>query len=248
MSELTNFAFVHGGGQGSWVWDETIAALVRQSGGTARCLALDAPGCGTKRGRDTSQIAFDDIAAELVADIADAGMTDVILVGHSQAGMELPQMAELRPDLIGKLVFVTCSAPLPGKTTLDQMGWEYGHGESADHVGYPVGPDASPEERYRAMFCNDMGPDEADAFLAKLGKDMWPPVCYSHSDWRREHLKDKPVTYVLCERDMSLPPDWQQRFAERLHADRTVRIDAGHQVMNTQPERLAEVLLAEAAG
>ena len=45
----------------------------------------------------------------------------------------------------------------------------------------------------------------------------------------------------------TLPPMWQQRFAERFHADRIVRIDAGHQVMNTRPHALAEVLLAEAA-
>ena len=28
-----SFVFLHGGGQGGWVWDETIAAMKRQSGG-----------------------------------------------------------------------------------------------------------------------------------------------------------------------------------------------------------------------
>ena len=45
---MADFAFLHGGGQGSWVWDETIAALHRQSGGVHRAMALDAPGCGVK--------------------------------------------------------------------------------------------------------------------------------------------------------------------------------------------------------
>ena len=40
MSEPVNFVFLHGGGQGGWVWDETIAAIGAQSGGAARCLAL----------------------------------------------------------------------------------------------------------------------------------------------------------------------------------------------------------------
>ena len=66
---MTDFVFLHGGGQGSWIWNETLAALAQQSGGRARCHALDIPGCGTKRGRDTSAIAFDDIAPELIADI-----------------------------------------------------------------------------------------------------------------------------------------------------------------------------------
>ena len=57
---MTDFAFLHGGGQGSWVWDDAIAGINAQSGGTARCLALDAPGCGTKRDRDTGEIPFAD--------------------------------------------------------------------------------------------------------------------------------------------------------------------------------------------
>jgi pimeloyl-ACP methyl ester carboxylesterase len=244
----SNFAFVHGGGQGSWVWDETIAALAAQSGGSARCLALDAPGCGTKRDRDTAEIAFDDIARELVADIAAAGMEEVILVGHSQAGMVLPRIAELAPGLVAKLVYVTCSAPPPGMTTLERMG-DGLHGEHPDQVGWPVDPRTSTmAERFRVMFCNDMAPAEADAFLAKLGRDMWPASSYLYRDWRYDHLGAIPATFVLCLQDMSLPPVWQERFAATLGTGRTVRIDAGHQVMNTRPQALAEVLLAEARG
>ncbi|MCJ2178106.1 hypothetical protein [Novosphingobium album (ex Hu et al. 2023)] len=35
-----SFVFLHGGGQGSWVWDETIAAIGRQAGDAVRCDAL----------------------------------------------------------------------------------------------------------------------------------------------------------------------------------------------------------------
>jgi len=247
MPEPVNFVFLHGGGQGGWVWDETIAAMEAQSGGAVRCLALDGPGCGAKRGRDTSAMTSEDITRELVADIEAAGMRDVILVGHSQAGMHLPPMVELKPGLFRKLIYVTCSAPLPGVTTIEQMGNSV-HGEKEDEVGWPVDPETtSMEERFRAMFCSDMSDAQADAFLAKLGKDMWPMCCYSESDWRRDHLASIPSTFVLCMKDQSLPPIWQARFAERLQAGRIVYIDAGHQVMNTRPQALAEVLLAEAA-
>ena len=242
-----DFAFLHGGGQGSWVWDETIAALRDQAGPDLRCLALDAPGCGAKRNRDTSAIAFADIARELVEDIVAAGLSDVVLVGHSQAGMTMPDMAALAPSLFRRLIFVTCSAPLPGVTTLEQMGNTV-QGSHPDQVGWPVDPGStSLEERYRAMFCNDMGKAEADAFLAGLGADMWPACCYSHRDWAYDHLAAMPVSYVACLRDASLPMPWQERFAERLHADRLVTIDAGHQAMNTRAGELAALLLAEAA-
>lgn len=243
---MTQFVFVHGGGQGSWVWDETIAAVKQQSGGAATCIALDVPGCGAKRERDTAGVEFDDIARELIADIEAAGLKDVILVGHSQAGCVLPRMAEFRPDLFRRLVYVTCSSPLAGQTVQEMIG-DGVHGQHPDKVGWPLDPAThSMEERYRAMFCNDMSGDEEVTFMGKVGADMWPASSYAERGWRYDHLTSVRTSYVLCERDNILPAPWQERFAERYHAGRIARIDAGHQVMNTRPQALAEVLLAEA--
>lgn len=110
-----NFVFLHGGGKGSWTWDETIVALTPQSGHGCRTLALDARGCDAKRERDTSGIGYDDIVGELITDIEASGMRDVILVGHSQTGMVKPRMAELRPDLFRRLEYVSCSFRYRGR-------------------------------------------------------------------------------------------------------------------------------------
>ena len=144
-----SFAFLHGGGQGGWVWEEVIAALDRQTGGRyGRTLALDVPpGCGAKRGRDTSGLDVDDIASELIADL--------------------------------------------------------------EH------------------------------------RDRWPDQSMQASDWRYDHLRNLPSTFVLCLQDGILTPPWQERFAQRLNTQRMVRIDAGHQVMNTRPHALAELLRHE---
>jgi pimeloyl-ACP methyl ester carboxylesterase len=191
---------------------------------------------------------FDDIAPELIADIEAAGLSDVILVGHSQAGMTLPPMAEIKRGLFARLVYLTCSAPQQGRTTIEQMGSGL-HGADPDAVGWPVDPETTTmDQRFRAMFCNDMREAAADTFLAKLGKDMWPTCTYIQRDWRYDHLKAIPSTFILCHRDMSLTPQWQERFAARLHCDRTVYLDAGHQAMNSRPQGLAEILLAEAEG
>lgn len=240
-----NFVFLHGGGQGGWVWDETIAAIKAQSGGAARCLALDGPGCGAKRGRDTSALGFDEINRELIADIEGAGMKDVILVGHSQAGAHLPSMAELRPDLFRALVYVSCIAPDP-EFTVQGMVAERIHATPDGGSTHPfLDASLSLKQRFRLMFCNDMTEAAAEVFLAKLGEDNWPPVCYSESGWRYDHLQSVPSSYVLCLVDAILPLAWQERFATRFHAHHVVRIDAGHQVMNTRPQALAEELLAQ---
>ena len=249
---MTDFVFLHGGGQGGWVWEEAIAALAQQSGGAHRTLALDAPGCGTKRGRDTAGLGFADIVAELVADIEAAGFADVVLVGHSQAGTMMPAMVALRPHLFARLVYLSCTAPDQGLTIVE-MTQDRVHGKAQGHSGQGEGgraflnPALPMAERYRLMFCNDMGDAQAEAFLAKLGHDQWPASSYAWRDWRYDHLATVPTTYVQCLADTILPADWQAYYARALHADRLVRIDAGHQAMNTRPQAFAEVLLAEAA-
>ncbi len=239
---MTDFAFLHGGGQGSWVWDETIAAMQAQSGSAHRYLALDAPGCGVKRGRETSAIKFDEITAELVADIEAADLRDVVLIGHSQAGTSMPGMAALKPGLFRQLVFVSCVAPDPGLNTVEMTGKRL-HGG-----GHPFTDETlSMRERFGKMFCNDMAPAQAELFLDKLGQDGWPRCSYDETGWVYDHLADFPASYVLCLQDAILPLAWQEFFARRMHARSMPRIDAGHQAMNTRPQGLAEILLAEAA-
>jgi pimeloyl-ACP methyl ester carboxylesterase len=241
---VTSFALLHGGGQGSWVWDET--AKVLRAAGT-QVLALDVPGCGVKRGRNVDAVDVDAIATELLADIAAAGLDKPVLVGHSLAGTILPRMVKQFPDRISKLIYLSCSAPLPGKTLLDQMGLGL-HGANNDQVGWPVDiMTHSLNDRYRVMFCNDMDDAEADAFLACLGDDNWPADVFERSDWHYDHLRAFSSTYISCELDQSLPTEWQRRFAERLHCERILSVHAGHQAMNTQAEQLAEILLADAS-
>lgn len=238
-----SFALLHGGGQGSWVWDEVFGLLEAEG---ARVLALDVPGCGTKRGRDLSEIDADAVAAELLADIAAAGLSDVVLVGHSLAGAILPRMAAISSERLSKLVYLTCTAPTPGISFRGQMGQGL-QGSHPDEVGWPVDPaSCSADERYRLMFCNDMDPDFATQFLARMGSDLWPMDVLERTDHRYDHLAGFPATYIICEQDNGLPQAWQERFAGRLHCQRVLRLNSGHQAMTTQPKALAAMLLREA--
>ena len=69
---------------------------------------------------------------------------------------------------------------------------------------------------------------------------------YSATNWNFENLTAVPASYVMCLRDGILPLAWQEIFATRLKATERIRIDAGHQVMNTRPHALAEILRLEA--
>ncbi len=240
-------AFLHGGGQGGWVWQETIDALRYQTGERAiEVLALDVPGCGIKRGRETGSLTLEDIARELMADIEASGMADLMLVGHSQAGQVMALMAGRRPQLFSRFVYVSCSIPLPGQSVQQMIGAGI-QGSNPDEVGWPLDPQTtSLEERYAAMFCNDMDAAGKSAFLSKLGPDQWPLATYAYTAWTYDRLDAVPATFVQCLRDQILPARWQEVFAKRFKTERTVVIDAGHQVMTTRPHSLAEVLWHEA--
>lgn len=246
MTASADYVFLHGGGQASWVWRETVAALHQQTDSKfGRAFALDAPGCGSKRGRNTTNLGIDDVVTELLTDIAASGLKNIVLVGHSQAGTILPRLVEKRPELFSRLVYVSCIAPAPGRTILQQMGSGL-HGSNSEEVGWPVDPrTVDAHQRNVLMFCNDMSKTAAAAFVAQLGQDSWPAQTMSASDWRYDHLGKLPSTYVVCLRDGILPVAWQETFASRLKVQRCVRIDAAHQVMNTRPHALAEILRYE---
>jgi hypothetical protein len=69
---------------------------------------------------------------------------------------------------------------------------------------------------------------------------------YRHAGWEYGHLRGLPARYVVCLQDATLAPLWQEilRTAACYGA---IRVDAGHQVMNTRPHALAEILLLAAA-
>lgn len=240
---MARFVFLHGGGQGSWVWDRVIA-LLEQAG--HECLALDVPGCGQKRNRDTSGISVPDLIDELLGDIERAGFEDAIMVGHSQGGNVMPMLAEKRPDLFRHLVYLSCSLPLPGQTVMEMIGTSL-HGQNPNEVGWPVNPkEGSDAERWHLMFCADMDEELLAEFRSKSGGQQWPPSSYAWRDWEYPQAA-APSTYILCERDRALPAEWQERFAARLHCDETIRMDCDHQGMLTRPGELAEVLAGIAA-
>jgi pimeloyl-ACP methyl ester carboxylesterase len=233
----TNFLFQHGAMVGGFVWDEAIAAVQERSE-DARCLALDVPGCGAKRGRDVREMPFDDIVTDLLADIDASRMSDIVLVGHSQGGTLLPRLVEARPGLFRKLVYIACLAPAPGQSVMEAV--------EAENAGEKVKA-TTIMEGLRSMLCNDMDVPTTRDFLARLGGgDAWPPHSYAERNWRYDQLKDIPSTYIFCNQDQCVPPAKQDNYLQRLQLDRVIRIDSGHQPMNSRPGELADLLVLEA--
>lgn len=239
MSAAPAFVFLHGGQHGSWCWGRLIEQLAPSSRAT---LGLDVPGCGLKRGQDTSAQTLASVATALNAEIRAAGLGPVVLVGHSMAGALLPLMAALDPALFCHLAYLAACLPRPGDSVLATLGQTV-RGLDPAVVGWPLDPLSTPPlAMLQAMFGPGLDAATLQWLLAEAVQDQWPlqlaaePVAL--------HPAVLPATYVVTLQDPILPVAWQGRFAERAGAGAMPMLDAPHEAFLTHPAALAALLLA----
>ena len=55
----------------------------------------------------------------MLADVDAAGYDRFVLVGHSMAGLTIPEVARRAPERVAHLVFLSCSVPPEGGSIVD---------------------------------------------------------------------------------------------------------------------------------
>src|SRR6202046_4578640 len=85
---LPDLVLVHGGEHAGACWDLVLAEL-RCRAPELRALAAGRPGHGRKPG-DLATVTIGEWVDSVVADIEEAGLGDIVIVGHSMAGVTVP--------------------------------------------------------------------------------------------------------------------------------------------------------------
>lgn len=241
-----DFVFLHGGNHGGWCWDKVADALKDKLGDELGTIVqLDIPGCGSKREVEYEHLDLSDVVTELTDDVRRTVSKDAVFVGHSMAGLVMPEMVALAPELYCGAIFATCCVPTIGASIMETMGTSL-HGQNPNEVGWPIDPStASPEELSKAMFCEDSWPEELVTWLlSETEKDNWPPLLATEKVNRSDTANFIPTAYVTAKRDNILPLDWQHKFAERIGAtNNIVEIDAAHELMISHPSELAKAII-----
>ncbi|MET9390507.1 alpha/beta hydrolase [Streptomyces sp. NPDC006624] len=224
---MTDFVLVAGTWLGAWAWDE-VAAHLRDAGHRVHPLTLS----GLAEKRDIQPSGQQAHVRDVVEEVERLGLRDVVLVGHSYAGIPVGQAAGRIGDRLRRVVFVDANVPVDGESFLSGWPSEGVRRAIADHDGLwpPLGP-----EDYA-------GQDLTDEQIARIaGATPHPGVTLTEPAVLARSLGELPVTYVKCLLDGEEP---LPAVAALLPGDswELVTMDTGHWPMFSQPQALARVL------
>jgi len=215
---------VHGGLHSATCWSQLVPLLhppVR---------AVDLPGRGT-RPAPLDEVTLDDCVGAVLDEADAAGFDRFALVGHSLGGVTITETAYRHPGRVSHLVYVGALVPGPGSSASILMtGSDRDPHEKMEPMGDAVA---------RAMFGNDLTDDQWAAHAAGLVADA-PAIMNARLTGYPTGI---PTMYVHMDRDVPVPPALADQMAANLGPGVTRRhIDAGHSVMVSQPEVLADLI------
>ncbi|MET8815330.1 alpha/beta hydrolase [Streptomyces sp. NPDC004549] len=230
---MANFVLVAGARLGSWAWDDVVPHL-RAAGHGVHPLTLS--GLADRQGVPAGQQTH---VQDIVDEVGRHDLRDVVLVGHSYAGIPVGQAAERIGERLAHTVFVDSSVPADGESFVSQ--WPDGgaavEASIAGNQGFwPLvsashfdGHDLTQEQVARIV----------DNATPHPGRTLTEPAVLTRP------LGELKATYVLCELAGGELDDPVAELVVDGHW-RLVRMDTGHWPMFSRPRELAEVLLGAA--
>ncbi|HLX33560.1 MAG TPA: alpha/beta fold hydrolase [Gaiellaceae bacterium] len=236
---MASYVLVHGAWHGGWCWDK-VGPLLEAEGHSVT--AVDLPGHG-EHPAGVGDMTLESYAATVVAQVEAAGEA-VVLVAHSMGGMPSTQAAELVPERIDAIVYVTAFLPGNGQSLLQLAD------NDPDALVLPnlqvdeeAGLCVVAEDARVACFYGECDPQDAAAAAARLVPESLAafatPVAITE-----ERAGSVRRIYVECVRDRAISIAKQREMHAARPCERVLTIDTDHSPFLSRPDELAAHILS----
>jgi pimeloyl-ACP methyl ester carboxylesterase len=237
LSIMSTFLLVHGAWHSGRAW-ERVVPLLESTG--HRVLAPSLTGYGDKAHLLSPEVGLDTHVDDIVTLIEEQDLTEVILVGHSYAGLVISSVANQVPDRIAHLVYLDAMVPEDGQTAVDVLPVTQSMIDQAGSWRIPPLPEQPPPLGLFGVT------DPADvAWLREMLSDQ--PVLCLQQPVRLDNpaVKAIPRTYIHCVG--AKPAGINRREVPAIQPNgspsQVWELPTGHDCMITMPAELSELLL-----
>ncbi len=240
--DVATFVLVPGGGHGAWCY-EPVMELLEAAGQKAYAVSL--PGVGERSDELSADTGLEDHINATVDFIVEHDLKDIILVGHSYGGMVITGTADRIPERIRAIVYLDAVHPHDGQNLISaQPLVQYvpivGNPVSINGVEVNLVPG---EETLEFLGLKD----EEDIAFAK--DKLTPHPWKSFTDTLK--LNDPDIMNTVGKIDIytkvTIDGLLMTNIATIEEAKNAMIIDTGHDLMITEPELTADMLLKAAS-
>lgn len=235
---MTRFVLVHGAFMGAWCW-EPVAEALRGAGHEVE--APDLPGSGADRAHIAD--AHLDAYVARVAELLDR-RKPAVLVGHSLGGITITAVASRYPAGIAQLIYLAAFLPGDGQSAMDLTRLPEGRYEGLRRRMLVSGdPPVATLSRAdaRAVLFNSCPPQVAEPAIARLGPSA---TWISKARVPAGDNSSVPSSYVVCTKDLAIPPQLQRRMARESSCFPIVEIETDHSPFLSDPSVLVDALVS----
>jgi pimeloyl-ACP methyl ester carboxylesterase len=237
---MKTFVLVHGGGHGGWCY-QPVARLLREQ--RHEVYAPTLTGLGERSHLLHPSIDLDTHITDVVNVLQYEDLRDVILVGHSYGGMVITGIADRAVDRVGHLVFLDAATPNSGQSLVDIAGpmmlAARAGGRMVNGIELVLFPGNDPLGYFGVT-----DPAQIAWMKTKLTPHPWKCFEQKLSLTNEAAMRRIPQSHIICTATI---PGRDLPTLKALSNGRVWDIDTGHDLMITEPVKVAELLLRVAA-
>jgi pimeloyl-ACP methyl ester carboxylesterase len=237
---MRTYVLVHGGGHGGWCY-QRVARLMRKKGQEVYTPTLT--GLGERSHLLGPEIDLDFHIKDIVQTLEFEDLRNVVLVGHSYGGMVITGVADSATERIGHIVYLDAANPQNGQSLVDVAGTSMAMarqgGRVVNGVELVLFPGNDPLHFYGVK-----APEQIAWMKPKLTPQPWK--CFEQKLQLKNEaaMRRIPQSHIVCTATLG---SRDVAALKALANGRFWDIDTGHDLMITEPEAVAELLLGLAS-